>query len=342
MTEDPLVSVVIPVYNGERYLRRTLESALAQTYNPLEVIVVDDGSTDGSPDIITTISARDSRMRSFRKKNGGVASARNYGISQARGNLIATMDGDDLWHPGKIARQVSVLNALPANVGLVYCWAIEIDEDDAVIPPARDIAAKQTFRGHVTTELAIENFVETSSIPLFRRAFFERVGGYDVELPQGAEDWKLYLALSEICEFEVIPEYLVGYRQYSASLSRDASGMAASQDGVIRWLTEKWPSLPEEIKRERTYRADCYLATKALSNNKFRQAVYFRARAHKARPEKLLGFENIAFAARLLLRTIGLSPGGFRHGRSAVSFQDFIATRAMPRLNDGSYQSALP
>jgi glycosyltransferase involved in cell wall biosynthesis len=110
--EGSLVSVVIPVRNGERFINETLASALAQTYEPLEVVVVDDGSTD-----------------------------RTATLSQARGKLIAPLDADDLWHSEKIARQVGSMQSSSPKVGLVYCGSIKIDEDDllkaSLIGPCR-------------------------------------------------------------------------------------------------------------------------------------------------------------------------------------------------------------
>ena len=327
MLKQPLVSVVIPVYNGQRYIRKTIETALAQTYPSIEIIVVDDGSTDDTADIVGAISRSDDRIHAFRKSNGGVAAARNHGISQARGELIAMLDADDLWHPEKISRQVAELAASPQDVGVVYCWAIDIDENDNVIPPPEQVGSKRAHRGYVTAQLAEECFIETSSAPLLRKSYVERMGGYDVHLkPQGAEDWKLYLGLSEICAFAVVPEYLVGYRQYGASLSRGVNGMAGSIDLVSRWVTNKWPDLPTEIGRNRTYHTSCYLASKALSNNQFREAIYYRVRAHRVR-SRFLDFSTIGFSARLLLRTIGLKPATFRRGRSSISFNEFISLK---------------
>jgi glycosyltransferase involved in cell wall biosynthesis len=332
MVVETLVSVVVPVYNGERYLGKTLESALAQTYQPLEIVVVDDGSTDGTPDVIAAIAARDSRLRFFRKQKGGVAAARNFGIGQARGTLIAMLDADDLWHPEKVARQVAVMNASPANVGLVYCWAIDIDENGAVIPLANEIGTKQSYKGRVTAELATGNFVETSSIPLIKRPCIEAVGGYDVDLqPQGAEDWKLYLALSEICEFAVVPQYLVGYRQYGASLSRDVSGMAGSQEGVVRWLTEKWPDLPKDLGCKRAYEIDYYLAAKALSNHQFLKSLHYRTKAYRVRPSKLPERSDFEFLARFLFRLIGLRRSMFRSPTSLVPFEQFLAAQEIKK-----------
>ena len=102
-----LVSVVIPVRNGERFIGKTLASALAQTHQDIEVLVVDDGSTDGTRNLVQTAAARDKRVRLLKNDKIGVATARNYGIGKAQGELIAPLDGDDLWHPRKIARGIN-------------------------------------------------------------------------------------------------------------------------------------------------------------------------------------------------------------------------------------------
>ena len=109
LPEEPLVSVVIPVRNGERLIGRTLASALAQTYRNIEVIVVDDGSTDRTPALVETAAARDRRVRLLRRPHSGVTATRNFGISRANGSLIAPLDADDLWHQEKIARQVAAM-----------------------------------------------------------------------------------------------------------------------------------------------------------------------------------------------------------------------------------------
>src|SRR5215467_1971194 len=109
MSEDRLVSIVIPVHNGERFVSRTLASALAQTYAHFEIVAVDDGSTDRTAGILEAAAAHDGRIRVFRTLNSGVAAARNFGISYARGQLIALLDADDLWHPEKIAHQVEMI-----------------------------------------------------------------------------------------------------------------------------------------------------------------------------------------------------------------------------------------
>jgi glycosyltransferase involved in cell wall biosynthesis len=326
--EGSLVSVVIPVRNGERFINETLASALAQTYEPLEVVVVDDGSTDRTAVVVEAAALRDNRIRLFRTQRFGVASARNFGISQARGGLIAPLDADDLWHPEKIARQVYVIQTSSPEVGLVYCWSIEIDENDLVIPAIRSLKGGSTARGRVSEELARGCFIETGSSPVIKRSFIDAVGGYDATLqPQGADDWKLYFALSEVCEFAVIPEYLVGYRQTSGSVSRNLTAMGQSMESVASWIFEKRPNLPKMHKRQAMHSIHAFMSRRAFDNYQFGAALRYHAKALKAYPGKLLERDALIFVARCLFRMTGLRRAMF--GRPAgtspppVRFQDF-------------------
>src|SRR5712692_1331271 len=106
----PEVSAIIPVYNQERYLREAIDSVLAQTYHDFELLVVDDGSTDATPE---TIASYGPGIRAFRKTNGGGASALNLGIRQARGGWIGWLSSDDIWEPSKLARQMAALREMP-------------------------------------------------------------------------------------------------------------------------------------------------------------------------------------------------------------------------------------
>jgi len=113
----PLVSVVIPVYNGERFLRESLESVVAQTFQDYEIVCVDDGSTDGSCALLKQYGAR---VRVIQQANAGQSAARNVGVRQATGGFVAFLDQDDRWYPSKLAQQVTVLSAEP-DVAMVHC-----------------------------------------------------------------------------------------------------------------------------------------------------------------------------------------------------------------------------
>src|SRR5262245_4518179 len=104
--QPPLASVIIPAYNAERFLRQAVESALAQSYPNVEVLVIDDGSTDGTRQLADELAKADGRLRVITQQNAGVGAARNRGIAEARGKYIAPLDADDFWYPEKLARQV--------------------------------------------------------------------------------------------------------------------------------------------------------------------------------------------------------------------------------------------
>jgi len=218
------------------------------------------------------------------------------------------LDADDLWHPKKIARQVEAMNKPSPNVGLVYCWSIEIDENDKVLQSFRTPGANRAYKGRVTEQIATGCFIETPSSVLVKRSCLEAMDEYEAELRlRNNDDWPLYFVLSQICEFAVLPEYLVGYRQAAGSLSRNVSFMAKAMDDTVRWITEKWPNLPEDLKKKRAYEKDIYLARRALDNNQFGKALYYRAKAHKTYPAGLVDSSSFLFVARLLFRMTGLT-----------------------------------
>jgi glycosyltransferase involved in cell wall biosynthesis len=318
---EMLVSVIVPVRNGERFVGRTLESALSQTYRLLEVVVVDDGSTDQTGAILEAAAARDSRLRFLRGTHAGAPTARNLAISQARGDLIAPLDADDLWHPEKIARQVELMRASSPKVGVVYCWTVDIDENDVIIPPIRD---KCTVQGNVVTELvARNNFLESASVPLIRRSYLDAIGGYDPSLAIGSEDWKLNLALADICEFAVVPVHLVGYRQSDSNMSKNTRAMEQSIDIVERWIVDKWPDLPAKVKRQMVYHSNDYLAHRALSTNDFPRAARYLLRSLKTDPSGLLRPGTLIFAIRFLARLLGIRRAAMPLRAPSISFKEF-------------------
>lgn len=128
----PLITVVICTYNGERYLAATLDSVLTQTYPNMEVVIVDDGSSDATVSIIRQYVERDSRIRWFARKNAGLPASRNYAFTQAQGEWIAIIDQDDLCYPERLVRQVAVAADYP-SAGLVFCDTHLIDEMGKII-----------------------------------------------------------------------------------------------------------------------------------------------------------------------------------------------------------------
>jgi GT2 family glycosyltransferase len=241
--EHGLVSVIIPAYNAEATLARTLESALRQTYSPIEVIVVDDGSTDGTADLCRAAAARDRRVRYVRQNRGGVAVARNRAASIAGGQFLAPLDADDLWHETKIQRQMEVMTSSPYELGFVYCGCRYIDENDCVscTPPYYHVEG-WAFQQHL-----LHNFVGTGSTPLIRRSTFVAVGGYEPRLQaeqvQGCEDYLLQARIARRYRIAGVPECLVGYRMIHGRMSSNGERMLRSRIRSYELLLEDEPGL---------------------------------------------------------------------------------------------------
>jgi glycosyltransferase involved in cell wall biosynthesis len=238
--QQTLVSVIIPAYNAARTIERTLKSVLNQTYTNLEIIVVDDGSTDETPLLIQRIADLDHRIKLLRKANSGVSSARNYGIRSARGEFIAPLDADDLWHPEKLAKQ---LTAMRDSIGVIYCWSRVIDDQDLVLYDLAPCA----FRADVYTALITTNFLHSSTL-LIRRSCIEEVGGYDQAMFY-CEDFKFNLELAERYDFDVIPEFLSAYRLHEGSLHRNLDALLDAHKVVVKWARARHPELPETLFR---------------------------------------------------------------------------------------------
>lgn len=299
-----LVSAIMAVRNGVPFIQRTLESVLAQRYRELEVIVADDGSTDETVAIVEDMARHDGRLRLFSVTHGGAPRARNFAIANARGSLIAPVDADDIWHPEKISRQVEALTGGSPRAGVAYCFNVEIDEDDFVL---RRLTESDPPEGWVLPRLIERNFVASASTPLIRRSYLEAAGGYDPDLPQGAEDWKLYLTLAALCEFVCVPAHLVGYRKSTTNMSRNFAAMANSIGLVRQWSMQRWPELPKSHWVRQSYFTNNYLAYQALSQNCLLEALQFEFEALSAMPIALLHGTTFDFILRSIILLVGLN-----------------------------------
>jgi len=245
----PLVSVVIPAYNAANTIAEALKSACAQSYRNLEIIVVDDGSTDDTGDIVRQIAAEDSRIRLIQTPNRGVAAARNRGIEEARADYVAMLDADDLWHPTKLQKQMEVMRSSPVEPGFVYCLYRNINADGLVTYSAPEVAC----RGNVLTRHVYVNFVGNGSSLLLRRDAIEAVGGFDPGLRQrgieGCEDLLLQLKIASNFNVDFVPEYLVAYRQHPSMMSLDQHRMLRSRIAALELVREVAPHVPGYVFR---------------------------------------------------------------------------------------------
>lgn len=228
-----LISVIIPAYNAMSTIGRTLQSVRAQTWREIEIIVVDDGSRDATAEHVRRQMQVDSRIRLVETENGGVARARNRAIMQARGEWIAPLDADDLWHPDKLAAQIAEAERRKEPVGLVYCWHAVIDSEDKIM----GYGERVYDAGSVLPRMCLGNLIGNGSAALMRRSAVIEAGGYDASLrdrnAQGCEDLKLYFSIAEKHEFAVVPRHLVGYRWTPENMSSDTLKMLRSYDLVM-------------------------------------------------------------------------------------------------------------
>lgn len=251
-TEFPMVTALVPVYNTERYLAEAIESALAQTLPNVEIVVVDDGSTDGSGAIADRYAAAyPDRVRVVHQVNQGLPLARNAAIAVARGRYLALLDADDVWLPGHLAACVDVLERDP-TVGLVHADAEDIDADGKPLPVVeqeprwhRDktdpYAAVLLRRQHIVCPTAV-----------FRRSVVDNVGPFDPAFNRlGCEDRDLWLRIAEVSNVVYIAGLHARYRIHGANMSANSERMWRAR----KLLVEKYAQRPRGRPLRRRARA---------------------------------------------------------------------------------------
>lgn len=221
----PLVSVIIPTFNRAALVMRAVQSVCAQSYQKLEIIVVDDGSTDATADKLAALS--DPRLTVIARENGGVARARNTGVAAAKGAYIAFLDSDDAWQPGKLARQIATLeNAEPRTAFCYTGVAMQRDSETVAI-------RHPTVTGACLTPLLLTNPVHcATSSGLVRREVFDAVGGFDPDLP-ALEDWEWLQRVARLYDLAAVDEPLTIYND---DLTPDRRSRAFRQNMVARGM----------------------------------------------------------------------------------------------------------
>ncbi len=209
----PLVSVVIPNYNYGRYLAEAIDSALAQTLPDVEVLVVDDGSKDDS---LVVAGRYGDRIRVIAQANGGVSRARNRGLAESRGELVAFLDSDDSWAPHKLERQVPLF-ARP-EVALVHCGVVHIDADGRPLREDLSGGRGKLLREHM--ELQQTTVLCGASTVVARRSVLEALGGFDPRLSTSA-DWDMWRRVMTRGEVDRVGEALARYRHHTAAMHRN-------------------------------------------------------------------------------------------------------------------------
>ena len=240
MVVAPKVSVIVPAYNVRSYIEEALASLERQSLQEFEVLIVDDGSTDDTAEIVKPFVVGDSRFQLLHKQNGGLSSARNYGIRHARADYIALLDGDDVYEPDKLAAHVAVLDSA-AEVGVVYSASRVIREDGR--PTFMRLSGKPV-QSDPLLALLCKNFVGHGSNAVFRRCLFNEVGEFDETLRSSEDvDFWLRIAATQRWRFYREPRVLCCYRVRPSGLSFNVLQMQRCNEQVISAAYRRSPEL---------------------------------------------------------------------------------------------------
>ena len=253
----PLVSVIVAARDAGSTLADTLESVRRQTVTDLEVIVIDDGSTDDTVARVARVTDPRITLASF--PGAGISTARNRGIARARGAYLSFLDADDLWTPDKLERQLEALRRR-ADAGVAYSWTCEIDSAGRPLGPQPPVR----HEGDVYAQMLLAFFLGSGSNALLRRAVIETVGQFDPGL-QGVEDWEYFLRVAARWPFVVVPRYQILCRQTPHSLSSHAEMMREQSLRVAERAFAAAPAHLQGLKPRTLANVHRYVARLALT-----------------------------------------------------------------------------
>jgi glycosyltransferase involved in cell wall biosynthesis len=242
-TDTPLVTVILPAYNAQAHIAQAVASVLAQDYANLELLVIDDGSTDGT---VEHPSLQDRRICVLRQQNAGPASARNLGLAHARGKLIAFIDADDVWLPGKLSLQVGYLQAHP-DISIVFGgfqrWLVSSDSHSDVPPCPQIVSTGYTLThpsGWIYADLLLDSAVHIITA-LVRKSVFDTVGVFDTRLPTG-EDYDFWLRTSRQFKLDQLAQTFACYRIHANSLTK-VPRPENNEYRVLKHALETWGTI---------------------------------------------------------------------------------------------------
>lgn len=312
----PAVSVVIPLYNTERYIAESTRSVLAQTFADFELIIIDDGSSDDGPAIVQRMS--DARIRLIRQDNRGLAGARNSGIRAARAPLVAFLDADDAWHPEKLARHVAHLRANP-EIGVSFSFSRLIDDAGAPIGLQQSPTSDAQFD---IGDLFCRNPVGNGSSPVIRRAALDAIAFDDDRLgrtcwfdesfrqSEDIECW-VRIAATTPWRFGCVAAALTDYRITSGGLSANVERQLATWQRFRDKVRAYAPALEAAHGRRAEAYQLRYLARRAVNSSDgkvayrfIREALRLYPRMLREEPARTIVTLLAATGARLLPRTL--------------------------------------
>lgn len=297
---SPKVTVVMPVYNVEPFIKQAVKSVLDQTFTDFELLIIDDQSPDNSISLVNEIAASDKRVRIIRQKNRGLAGARNTGISHAQGKYIAFLDSDDFWHQDKLQKHMALYAQQP-NSGVTFSASMFVDEAGQVLNRIQTPYIKQNYTAR---NVFCRNPIGNGSAPVIRKSIFEQIAfkGRD-KFGQKVDYWQYFdeslkqsedidcwtrIALVTNAEFSLIDEPLTFYRLNNAGLSADVEAQFQTWLQFIKKIETLAPEFVQKNGAAAKAFQCRYIARRCLSQAKGREALRWSFAAIKHSPTALL------------------------------------------------------
>ncbi len=277
----PQISVVIPVYNGERTIEETIASVLAQTFTDFELIIINDGSQDNTVEVIQKIikETADPRIKLYSYSNGGLAASRNRGITKAEGEYISFLDADDLWTKDKLASQYQALQTYP-QAAVAYGGTDWIDEAGNFLKHS----SPPSLSGDIYGVLLLSNIVGSGSNALIKRDVLSITGGFDESL-KASEDWDFLIRLAAKYQFVRIDAPQILYRQSPNSMS---SKLRYQEQETIKVIRKAFRQAPPHLQ---------YLKRISLSNT----YIYLTYKSTEGFPSYQQGIKGLELFFKLLV-----------------------------------------
>ena len=282
---SPRVSVIIPTYNRAHLIGRSIRSVLNQTYQDFELIVVDDGSTDNTEEVVLSFGSEKTRYIRH-EKNRGAGAARNTGIRVARGEYIAFQDSDDEWYPNRLD-EISEFMEDQKDIDFIFSYGKIIKKGDIIGNIGRAPWANDLSKGELVVRLFSGNFIALQTVVVRKEKVLE-VGGFDERLPS-AEDYELWLRLLPICSVYFVDKPVYDLHFSEECITADIAGVMRSQ---VRILIKNRSILKRHVKS----RAQYYAVRQRYISNIFRYAAYDTA--------KRKGRKKLAMLLHLLSRVL--------------------------------------
>lgn len=279
---EPLVSVIVCVYNGQEFLGAALDSVFAQTHASFELIAVDDGSTDGSAAVLSRYA--DARLRVLHQENRGAVMALDLGLQAARGEYVAFLDQDDVWEKDKLAVHAGWMRRRPA-IDLTFSWFRYVDRE------GRDIGLRRKrSRGTLDFRSLLADFaIGATSNVVVRRAAIERAGGIDPAFPR-MYDLDLFLRIALLAQgnVEAVPRVLALYRRHGQQISHDFTALRGEWERVVGKMARLAPEVVASVEGRARSNASRYFARLAYEDGNYREAIQYVARGFLHSPARFL------------------------------------------------------